>query len=187
MAFRAGHSGVRARQRVPRRGVIEAGRRLPACGGMAVRAISAQLSAVLILVAACARAAESQVSVVEVLYLNPRPSGGQDVLSSMALFTAQSDMFAGQREPCLAVVQRLSGRLPSDHLKVRAIMIGVASNAILARAVWPHPDRMHTAILREPIPNFCVAIQAFEFDRARGQVVAFSAVEHSRERLMGFR
>jgi len=105
----------------------------------------------------------------------------------MALFTAQARMFAGQRESSLAVVQHLSSRLPSDHLKVRAIMIGVASNAILARAVWPHPDRMHTAILREPIPNFCVAIQAFKFDRARSQVVAFSAVEHSRERLMSFR
>jgi len=76
VAFCAGHGGVRSRQRVLRRGVIKARRRLPACGGMAVRAIGAELSAVLILVAACARAAESQVSVVEVPYLNSRPSGG---------------------------------------------------------------------------------------------------------------
>jgi hypothetical protein len=88
VAFRAGHGGMCPRQRVLRLSVIKAGSRLPRIGGMALRAVRADLSAVLILVTACACAGESQVSVIEVFYLNSSPALGQDLLSVMALLTA---------------------------------------------------------------------------------------------------
>ena len=88
VAFRAGYRGVRPRQRVFRSRVIKAGSRLPAFCGMASRAVGAKLSAVFILVAAHARAAKSQVGVIEIFYLNSGPARGQNLLSVMAFFAA---------------------------------------------------------------------------------------------------
>ena len=88
VAFRAGYGGMRSRQRELRLGVVEAGRRLPCICRVALSAVRADLSAVLILMAACACAGESQVSVIEVLYLNSGPARRQDFLSVVALFTA---------------------------------------------------------------------------------------------------
>ena len=58
VAFRAGHRNMRSRQRVFRNRVIKAGCRLPTFGAMASLAVGAELFAVLILVAAGARARE---------------------------------------------------------------------------------------------------------------------------------
>ena len=88
VAFRAGYGGMRSRQRELRLRVVEAGRRLPGICRVALGAVRADLSAVLILVAACACAGKSQVSVIEILYLNSGPARRQDFLSVMALFTA---------------------------------------------------------------------------------------------------
>jgi hypothetical protein len=87
VTFRAGHGGMRTRQRELRLGVIKAGRGLPRIGGVALRTVRADLAAVLILVAARACAGESQVSVIEIFYLNSGPASGRDLLSVMALFT----------------------------------------------------------------------------------------------------
>ena len=88
VAFRTSYRGVRPRQRVFRSRVIKAGSRLPAFCGIASRAVGAKLSAVFILVAACALAAEAQVGVIEIFYLNSGPACGQDLLSVMAFFAA---------------------------------------------------------------------------------------------------
>ena len=96
-------------------------------------------------------------------------------------------MAAREREPRLAMVHRLAVRLPSNERKVRAIVVGVALDAILARSAFPHPHRVHTAILRHAIPDLSVAIEAFEFHSAGAQIVTLGATQHSREGLMGFR
>jgi hypothetical protein len=158
MAFRAGYRGMRPRQRVFRSRVIKAGSGLPAIRGMASLAFAAKLSAVFILVAAYARTGKSQVGVIEIFYLNSGPARGQDLLSVMAFFAAQWRMFAGKRKTRLAMVQRLSTRLPVNQREVHSVVVGVALGTILTCYIRSDPDRMHTAILNETIANFRMAV-----------------------------
>jgi len=99
--------------------------------------------------------------VIQVLYVNPGARGGQNVLSVVALFAAQSGVPAGEREAGLPVIHGLPGRLPSNERKVRPIVVGVAAHAILARPAWSHPNRVHASTLRKTVSDFGVAIQAF--------------------------
>src|SRR5437016_11466185 len=92
-------------------------------------------------------------------------------------------MFAGKRKTRLAMVHRLSTGLPVNQRKVHSVMVGVALGTILTCYIRPDPDRMHTAILNEPIANFRMAVQAFQLHPASPtQVVAFRAVQNPIER-----
>jgi hypothetical protein len=97
----------------------------------------------------------------------------------MALLATQSCVAACERESRLPMVHGLAARLPTDEREIHAIVVGVALNAVFARPFCSHPDRVHTAVLRQPIPDFRVAIQAFEFHaaRARSQVMALRAAQ----------
>jgi hypothetical protein len=97
----------------------------------------------------------------------------------MALLAAQSRVGARQRESSLTMVQGLAARLPADQREIRSIVVGVTLNAVLACSFCSYPDRVHTAILRQAIPDFRVAIQTFEFHAAGAQVVALRAVQDS--------
>jgi len=105
----------------------------------------------------------------------------------MTLLTTQSGVAACQRESGLPMIHGFPARLPADEGKVRAIVIGMALYAILACSLRSDPHRMHTAILCEAVPDFRMAIQAFEFHAARSHVVTFRAAQDSGKRLMCFR
>ena len=77
------------------------------------------------------------------------------------------------------MVQGLAARLPADQRELRPVVVGVTLNAILACSFCSYPDRVHTAVLRQAIPDFRVAIQTSEFHAAGAQVVAFRAVQDS--------
>jgi hypothetical protein len=156
-----------SRQLEFRSSVLESGSRLPAVHRVTLSAVSAKLPAMLILVAADARATEPEVAVIQVLHLNAGACGGQNALCVVALFATQSGVPAREWETGLLVIHRLSARLPADERKVRTIVVGMAPNTILACCVPSYPDRMHAAIVRQAIPDFCVAIQTFELHSAR--------------------
>jgi hypothetical protein len=56
------------------------------------------------------------------------------------------------------MVQSLAAGLPMDQGEVRAIVVGVALDAIFARSLRSYPHRMHAAILCEAVSDFGVAI-----------------------------
>ena len=84
------------------------------------------------------------------------------------------------------MVQGLAARLPADQREIGPVVVGVTLNAVLACSFCSYPDRVHTAALRQAIPDFRVAIQTFEFHAAGTQVMAFRAVQDSGKRLMRF-
>jgi hypothetical protein len=117
--------------------------------------------------------------VIQIFHLNSCTRGRRDLSGVMTLLATQSGMAAREQESRLAMIHGLPARLPADQRKVRAIVVGVAPNAIFAGSVRSHPERMHAAVLRQAIPDFRVSIQAFEFHSAGAQVVAFRAAQDS--------
>lgn len=105
----------------------------------------------------------------------------------MTLLTTQSGMATCQREASLPMIHRFAVWLPANQREIRAIVVGMALNAVFAGSFCPYPDRMHTAVLRQTIADFRVAIQTFEFRAAGAQVMAFRATQDSRKGLMCFR
>jgi hypothetical protein len=55
----------------------------------------------------------------------------------------------------------------------------MALNTIFACSIFPNPDGMHSAILRETVADFRVAIQALEFHTAGAYVVTFGTTQDS--------
>jgi hypothetical protein len=97
----------------------------------------------------------------------------------MALFTAQSRMFAGKWEAGLAMVHRLSIGFPMYQRKVHSVVVGVAPGTIIAGYNPSHPDRVHAAILNQTIADFGMAVQTFQLHSSRAQVVTFRAAQDS--------
>jgi hypothetical protein len=95
VAFCASDSRVRSGELEFRRSVVESRSRPPCGRGVALCAVRTQLPSMLILMASDTRTAESQISVIQVLYLNSYTRGGQDLSSVMTLLTAQSSVAAG--------------------------------------------------------------------------------------------
>jgi len=85
----------------------------------------------------------------------------------MALLASQCGVAARERKSRLPVIYRLAAWLPVYEREVCSVVIGVALDAIFARSLCSDPNRVHAAILGQPVPNFGVAIQAFELDAAR--------------------
>jgi len=56
------------------------------------------------------------------------------------------------------MIHGLAVGLPADEGKVRAIVIGMALYAILARSLRSDPHRVHAAILSKAVPDFRMAI-----------------------------
>src|SRR5207302_1641068 len=91
VAFAASYAAMFSEERISCPGVIEA---FELCHLLPVGCVVARLARafegalVRICVAACALAAEAQVGVIEIFYLNSGPACGQDLLSVMAFFAA---------------------------------------------------------------------------------------------------
>lgn len=163
VTFSAGHRCVGSRQGEFRGRMIECCGELPRIRSVALHTVRTQLPAVLVLMAPDAGTGESQIAMIQVFHLNLRARRGHDLSRVVALLATQSGMAARQRESGLPMIHGFAVRLPADERKICAIVVRVTLNAIFARSARAHPNRVHTAILRKPIPDFRVAIQAFEF------------------------
>jgi hypothetical protein len=123
-----------------------------------------EFSAVLVLMAACAGLGEAEIGPVQVLCKNRRTLGGSNFFSVMATITRQVSVFAIQFVSGLCVIEGL--RLPAHHLKVFAVMVGVALNARVARRTWGDETCMQTSPLLKPHGDLPMAVQAAEIGRA---------------------
>jgi len=74
--------------------------------------------------------------------------------------------------------------LPTNERKVRTIMVGMALDAIFTCSLRSYPDRVHAAILRQPVSNFGMAIETFELHATRAEIMALGATKHPGERFM---
>ena len=117
--------------------MIEAWGRLPACQSVALRAVSAELSAVLIRMTAHAITRQTQIRAVQIFDLNTRTPGRWNVLSIVTFLAGYSRMFSFEWITRLTVVQGFAVRIPVNHIEIHAVMIGVALRALLARGIRP--------------------------------------------------
>jgi hypothetical protein len=143
-------------------GVIEAAHVFPPRGGVTALATRAELSPVLVLVAALALAAKSEISAAEVFHHNVMPGSGQDTLGAVAAITRQPGVAAIQRITGFAVVEILQAYVPSNRHKSYAVVFGVALDALVVVPVCAHQRRVQATIRRQPLPNLDVAGLALE-------------------------
>jgi hypothetical protein len=158
------HGDVPACQRILRLRVVKGLVHFPIKGVMACFAAGPEFSTVLVLMAACAGLGEAEIGPVQVLCKNRRTLGGSNFFSVMATITRQVSVFAIQFVSGLCVIEGL--RLPAHHLKVFAVMVGVALNARVARRTWGDETCMQTSPLLKPHGDLPMAVQAAEIGRA---------------------
>ncbi len=176
VALRAGNFFVRASQGIFRRCMIKESRGLPAIRGVATRTISADLSAMLVEVAAYAVVRKAEISPVQVLDEDVRARRRRDVLHLMALFARHARVLPRECEAGLTVVHRFPTGLPMDELKINAVVLRVALGAILARSGRAHPNGVYPAALLNSLADLRMAIKALELRSAPGQVMTLGAV-----------
>ncbi len=187
VALRAGHGRVSAGQRKFRSGMVEPRGGLPGACGVARRAVSAELPAVLVYVATLAIGRKPKVGVVQVLDQNPRARSCRNVCRFVAIVAPDGGVATGKGKAGLAVVHRFAVRLPANQRKVGAVMLGMAGHAILACRVRRKPGSVHTASLRHPLANLGMAIEASKLHLSAAKCVALRAVQRARKRFMRFR
>lgn len=89
----------------------------------------------LVLVAACTLAGESEVSPIEVFNEYPTPRRGRNEFRLVALRARDSGMLPCESEAGLAMVHRLAAWFPVNELKIRSVMLRVAARTIFAGAI----------------------------------------------------
>jgi len=132
VALCAGHRGVQAGQGILGLRMVKLPHRdrLPIAVAMALRAILAEASLVLILVTSHATGRQPQKSPVQILDLDLRTRGRRNSRGSVAALASQPRMFAFQRVTSLPVLEGL--HIPLDEREIFPVMLGVAAAAFLA-------------------------------------------------------
>jgi hypothetical protein len=185
MAYGANHLGMETRQRIPCLGVVEPADVLPGRVGMTGLAVFAELSLVKILMAREARWRKTDEAPVQVFVFDQAPPFWLDVASQMAILAFNSRVLAVQEIAGLGMVESLLGRLPTDHLKVHPVVIGMAARAIFVPILPLHHHGMKPQILCESLVDFRVALQALEAGAQDGEFVAGRALAYAGEGFVG--
>ena len=130
VALLALHGLMHPGQRVARFGVIEfTGDILPVVVVMTLQAIRTKPAFVLILVASHARGRDTKEGSAQIFDPDLAAVGGGNLLRQMALVAGETSMLAFKQVPGFFVVERLW--VPLDKWKVAAIMLGMATRALL--------------------------------------------------------
>ena len=141
--------------------MIEARGRLPACKGMAARAVLAYLATMLVRVAAHTIARQAQVGAVQVFDLNARTPSRRNVLGLVAFLARYPRMFSFEYKARLIVIERFAARIPVNHIKIQSIMIGVAARALLARGIRSDESGMQASFIDHAVADFRMAFETF--------------------------
>ena len=187
MTFDAGHRRVRAGQDEPGCGVVEPRHRPPTVGGVAARTGRAQLTAMLVEVAARAVAGQTQIRAVQIGESYAGPGRGRNLLGPVTGAAWQADVFPREDESCLAVVQRFAIGLPVDKRKVGAVVIRVTGGARFTALVGSRPDCVHPSAFGQSLGDFRVAGQALQLIPAGAELVTLRAVERTAQRFVSAR
>jgi hypothetical protein len=153
---------MRSGKRIFCLGMAEERRRLPCLYGVAVRAILAELTAVLILVAAYAFLSKSKIGLLEVFHEDSAARSGRNIFWFMTLLAGYSSMLPCQGEAGLAVVHDLTAWLPMNELKIGAVVLRMAARTILAGFIRVHPRGVHAAPLRHAFAYLRVTFKTFQ-------------------------
>jgi len=94
-------------------------------------------------------------------------------------------MFALQDIACAAVVEFLEGYIPVNDGKAPAVVLRVTGDARSSAPVVTDQRRMQAARLVQPGADLLVAVEAFVFRGALGEVVAIRAVRCAVKRAVG--
>lgn len=170
MAFFAGHLGVQAGERIPGLGVVEGfSYTLPVAVVVALQAVLAQAAAVRVLVASDTGRQKPEVGAIQVFYLDERPLGCRNVFGTVTAVAAQPGMFAFERIASLFMVEGLW--IPLNEWEIPPVVFGMAAAALLAGTRGNAVGRMQSALGRQAIGDFGVAIEATK-NRLPAELVA---------------
>ena len=147
---------------------------------MALGALGRQLAVVNIFMtrtAACCQACEDER---DFFALQHGPVRRVHVFTGVTLRAFQGRMLSFQSPPCLRVVKLLfrSG-WPLHQDRLQAVVLRMATRAIIASAPRLHFFEVIAALLGDPARDFLVAIQALHFYLARSKRVALGAVQRT--------
>jgi len=140
-----------------------------------------------ILVTAGATWRQPHPRVAQILTRKERALRRGDVLQIVAGAAAHAQMFAIEHITCRRVIESLRCWIPMHHLKVDAIVIGMALHASRAGRARSREACMKALVLLDLVLNLPVAIQTFEGGRLHRNLVTLDAVRSSTQALMSFR
>lgn len=123
VAFLAGYLGVRPGEREAGLGVVNLLSSLPVGGVVALQAVRAQRTLMLVLMAVDAGASKSQVGVVEVFGGEHRSFRRTDPLRSVAASASHAGVLAIERKACLRMIKRSGRGVPLYQLEVLAVVV----------------------------------------------------------------
>lgn len=191
MAALALHLLVLSGQRVLRLRMIKC-LLVDACGlpfrrRMALCAIDTESALVNIFVTAGASWRQSHPCVVQIFARKERSLRRCDVLRIVARPAAYAHMFAVQDKAGRRVIESLRSRSPMHHLKVDAVVIGMALHTCCAGRAGSRKRRMKAPVLLDLILNFPMAIETLERGSLDGNLVTLNAVHISTQSLMRLR
>lgn len=177
VALLARHALVQSRERVVRPFMREPGGGLPAFGRVAAGAFLSQLPAVRILVTSGAPRVEPQQSGGGILAFFQAPFFLRELLRVVALFAGQPGVFPFERPACLAVIEPVPRRLPTDQPVIPPVVLGVAPGAIVGCLGCRPPDYpgVIAPLLFQPAKDSGVAVQTAEPGFPRTELVTGGA------------
>lgn len=122
------------------------------------------------------RTGQAEVGMVQILDLDARAVGFQNVLCVVASIARQSGVLADEWITGLPMIEFAGRGIPFDDVEVLAKVVGVAACAVfLAVGVLDHAS-VEPSASRQPLPDFRVATEALEARRAGSENVARSAL-----------
>jgi hypothetical protein len=167
---------MQASQRVTALAVVEALRRLPCFKRMATFAVGAELPAMLVLMAGEASLGKAQEGSVRILDLKGAEILLRDKLFLVALLTSQRGVLSLQKISALAVIKGITSSRPRHNAEGASQMLRVTPHTILPLIRLGDNAGVVSALRRQALLNFLVAIQTFELRPAAAQPVARSTL-----------
>ena len=172
VALFAGDLYVQTGEGIARFCVIEILGGFPVLNVVALRALTAELAFVRIVVARGAIGRKAEVGFREVVILDEGFFGGDHVRGCVAFFAGHGAVLALQRITGQTVIEFWRRRFPVDDIEIFAVMFEVASNAVLAGGILHSELKMVAVFCGERLGNFFVAIETLEGGSAGAELVA---------------
>ncbi len=180
MALRTGNLFVRPGQGIFRRRMIEEWCGFPAISGVATRTIFADLSAMLVGVAAHAVRRKGEEGFAEISVFDQRAVVALNIFRRMALSARDTCVFAFERVAGQLVVELLLRWFPVNQRKIETVVFEVAARAIFAVGIFHGEARVISAICSEMLRNLFVALETLERGSAGAELVAARTLRRAR-------
>jgi hypothetical protein len=142
---------------------------------MAVLAPGPKLGSMLVLMTRQALLGQTQKSSISILELKSAQFFLRYKLFSMALLAGKAGVLPLQRIAALSVIKRVASSWPDNDIERPLHVFGMAPHTVSLRSGPADHMRVVSALLRQALLNFIVAIQTFELGTSAAQTVTSSA------------